>query len=92
MVYPAMTLRVIVKVRIKKTPDVDELDGVRLDDMMPGGVREVSSIIGSWLITEGYADAEMRRDIRPHEEDFLIGHDTASDRPTGPRRRSTDRR
>jgi hypothetical protein len=50
-----------VKVRIKKTPPIPEVDGVRLDDFRPGTVREVSATIGAWLITEGYAEPEMRR-------------------------------
>ena len=69
--YPAVTQWVIVKVRISKTPDEAELDGVRLDNMRPGSVREVSPSIGSWLIAERYAEPEMRRDCRMHEEDFL---------------------
>ena len=89
--YPAGTRWVKVKVRIRKTPDIDELDGVRLDDMRPGTIREVSPNIGAWLVTEQYAYPEMRRDIRAHEEDFLLERDTASDRPSGPRRRRTDR-
>jgi hypothetical protein len=90
-VYPAATWWVKVKVRISKTPDIDELDGVRLDDMTPGAVREVSSSIGSWLIAERYAEPEMRNSRRVYEDDFLVGRDTASDRPSGPRRRSSDR-
>lgn len=81
-----------VKVRIRKTPDVDELDGVRLDDMRPGTVREVSPSIGAWLITERCAEPEMRHDIRAHEEDFLhgrFGH--AQHLNIGPRRRSYER-
>jgi hypothetical protein len=42
------------------------MDGVKLDQMTPGSVREVSSTIGSWLIVEGYADPEMRR---PRDDD-----------------------
>jgi hypothetical protein len=81
-----------VKVRIRKTPDQEELDGVRLADMKPGAVREVSSIIGAWLIAERYAEPEMRSEFRAHEEDFLMSRDTADDRVTrSPRRRSSDR-
>lgn len=50
----------VVKVRIKTTPSEREIDGVKLDNMDPGSVREVSASIGSWLIAQGYADAEMR--------------------------------
>jgi hypothetical protein len=82
-----------VKVRIRKTPDVIEVDGIYVADMKPGSVREVSSSIGSWLIAEGFADHEMRREFRTHEEDFLVGRANASDcvRRT-PRRRRNERR
>ena len=91
-VYPAVTQLANVKVRIRKTPEQEELDGVRLDDMKPGAVREVSSSIGSWLIAERYADPEMRRDIRAHEEDFLIARSTALDGVSRtPHRRSNER-
>jgi len=80
-----------VKVRIRKTPDEDELDGVRLDDMRPGTVREVSSSIGAWLVTERYAVPEMRSDVSAHEDDFLIGRQPAPSRLTfAPRRRRSD--
>jgi hypothetical protein len=51
-----------VKVRIKNTPDQREVDGIKLDRFEPGGAYEVSSSIGSWLVAEGYALPEMRRD------------------------------
>ena len=83
----------MVKVRIRKTPDVREVDGIRVDNMRPGMVYEVSSSIGSWLITERLAEPEMRRDFRTHEEDFLFGRATAADRaPKAPRRRRNERR
>jgi hypothetical protein len=41
-----------------------ELDGVRLDNLVPGAVREVSASVGSWLIIAGYAEPEMRRQPR----------------------------
>jgi hypothetical protein len=82
---------VIVKVRIRKTPDVDEVDGVRVDDMTPDSVRDVSPSIGAWLIAEGYAEPEMRREFRMHEDDFLLGPPNAPDRVKGPRRRSYER-
>jgi hypothetical protein len=81
-----------VKVRIRKTPDVDEVDGVRVDDMTPGTVRDVSSSIGAWLIAEGFAEPEMRREFRMHQDDFLLGPPHAPDRIRGvPRRRSYER-
>jgi hypothetical protein len=51
-----------VKVRIKTVPVEREMDGVNLDRMQPGSIREVSVPIGAWLIAQGYADLEMRRE------------------------------
>ena len=42
------------------------MDGVRLDRLEPGTVREVSAAIASWLIVEGYAVPEMRK--QPSED------------------------
>jgi hypothetical protein len=82
----------IVKVRISKTPDEVELDGVRLDNMRPGTVREVSASIGTWLIAQRYAEPEMRSQ-RTHEDDFLIKPPaTPRDRANhAPHRRSYER-
>jgi hypothetical protein len=83
-----------VKVRIRKAPVEEELDGVHLYYMKPGSIWEVSASIGSWLIVEGYAEPEMRHDMQPHEEDFLMRRDTAADgglRRT-PHRRRNERR
>ena len=81
-----------MKVRISKTPDIAEMDGVRLDDMRPGSVREVSPSIGSWLIAERFAEPEMRASYRMYEEDFLNDHEASSDAVRNvPRRRSYDR-
>ncbi len=38
------------------------MDGIQLDKLTPGSVREVSSSIGSWLMAEGYAQLEMRQE------------------------------
>ena len=82
----------IVKVRISKTPAEEELDGVRLDNMRPGTVREVSASIGTWLIAQRYAEPEMRNACT-HEEDFLIKQPaTRRDRANdSPHRRSYER-
>ena len=81
-----------MKVRISKTPDIPEMDGVRLDDMRPGSVREVSPSIGSWLIAERYAEPEMRSSFRTYEEDFLNDHEAPSNPVRNvPRRRSNER-
>ena len=36
----------------------------------PGAVREMPPVLASWLVTERYADVEMRHDARTHEDDF----------------------
>jgi hypothetical protein len=56
-----------VKVRIKKTPTEREIDGVSLEGLLPGAVRDVPPALGSWLIAEEYADSEMRQSST-HEE------------------------
>jgi hypothetical protein len=82
-----------LKVRITETPRESEVDGVRLDTLTRGSVREVSSSIGAWLIAEGYAAPEMRRDAQKDELEFSGGvknvQHVAHDRRH--RRRSTDR-
>ena len=83
-----------VRVRIRKTPSQEQLDGVRLDDMVPGSVREVSPSIGAWLIAERYAEPEMRQDVKTYEEDFLLHLRATADHRVrhSPRRRSHDPR
>jgi hypothetical protein len=82
-----------VRVRITVRPREPELDGVSLDRFVVGTVREVSPTIGAWLITQGYAEPEMRSDAA-EQLDFSSpvkpGRDRADDRKC-PRRRSTDR-
>jgi len=77
-----------VKVRIRKTPREEELDGIRLDSMQPGMVREVSASVGSWLIAERYAVSEMRR--TPDDDGFSTVKDSCDSASDCPRRRSTD--
>ena len=57
-----------MKVRIKRTPRERDIDGVSLEGLFPGAVRDVSPLLGSWLIAEEYADAEMRRSSSADEE------------------------
>jgi hypothetical protein len=57
-----------VKVRITHTPRERELDGVRLDVLKTGMVRDLSSTLGSWLIMQGYAEPEMRSATRLSEQ------------------------
>jgi hypothetical protein len=70
-----------VKVRIKKEPEEREIDGVSLKGMMPGAVRDVPSVLASWLITEGYADAEMRQAMSMHELDGSFNSERYSSTP-----------
>jgi hypothetical protein len=81
----------ILRVRIQATPYEQELDGIRLDGLRPGMVRDVWPTIGLWLVAQGYAVPEMRANSRDEDLEFtgLKAHrDVASDRH---RRRSTDR-
>jgi hypothetical protein len=81
-----LSFRDKVKVRIKTTPKEAELDGIRLDTLNRGDVREVSAILGSWLIAQGYAVPEMRHASREQQEySGVIDLDLAHDR-----RRSSD--
>ena len=78
-----------MKVRIVQTPREHELDGIRLDNFSRGEVREVSSIIGSWLIAQQYAEFEMRQTSREEDQAFAgvkRPRDVAHDR----RHRSSD--
>jgi hypothetical protein len=61
-----------VRVRIKVTPHEHEIDGVRLESLAPGSVCDVSPIVGSWLMAEGYAELEMRapNDAREERQSF----------------------
>ena len=82
-----------MKVRIRQTPREPEVDGVRLDRFRPGTVRDVSPILGAWLVAERYAEPEMRKSVVNDMEDFsgvkdAITPATAHDRP---RRRRSDR-
>ncbi|HYM22412.1 MAG TPA: hypothetical protein VEU08_04375 [Vicinamibacterales bacterium] len=87
-------LELMVRVRITRKPIEREIDGVGLDRMIPGSVREVSSTMAAWLIAEGYAEAEMRLDARDELQEFSgvrvrVPRQTASDARR--RRRSSDR-
>jgi hypothetical protein len=53
-----------VKVRIRAKPQEREIDGIKLDGFVPGVVKDVPSSLGSWLVAEGYAVPEMRREER----------------------------
>jgi hypothetical protein len=78
-----------VRVRINRTPREDELDGVRLDVLLPGTVREVSASVGSWLIAEGYAVPEMRRNTE--DDAFSTVKEVRDSVNDSPHRRSSDR-
>ncbi|HJZ71141.1 MAG TPA: hypothetical protein VKE51_05335 [Vicinamibacterales bacterium] len=82
-----------MKVRITRAPREHELDGVKLDRLQPGTVREVSADLGTWLVAERYADVEMRRDVRTYDQEFLDAKGTeerVTPDPDSPRRRSGD--
>ena len=81
-----------MKVRIRQTPLEPELDGVRLDRLRPGNIRDMPPVLAAWLVTERYADVEMRRDARNADDDFSDGKDIQPPfkDPDGPRRRSDD--
>jgi hypothetical protein len=49
-----------VRVRITERPKEHDLEGVSLDTLRPGTVCDVSALVGSWLILQGYAYPEMR--------------------------------
>ena len=61
----------VVKVRIRKKPDEHEMDGVNLDRLAPGTIRDVSPSIGAWLVAEGYAEPEMRRGDHDKDQPFI---------------------
>ena len=59
-----------MKVRITEKPREHEVDGVHLDGLARGNVREVSSSVGSWLIAQGYAEPEMRQQSGEENQDL----------------------
>jgi hypothetical protein len=81
-----------VRVRILRKPLEREIDGVSLDRMLPGSVREVSATMAAWLIAETYALPEMRRDARDESLELAgikVRREMAADGRR--RRRTTDR-
>jgi hypothetical protein len=79
-----------VRVRITATPREHEVDGVHLDGLLRGSVREVSPSIGSWLIAQGYAEPEMRQGSREENQDLSGGIKRVRDTAHHWHRRSTD--
>lgn len=76
-----------MRIRIKATPLEREVDGVKLGVLTPGSVRDVSSILGFWLIAQGYAQSEMRVTTRRQSNraaEAAVGHNY--------KRRRADRR
>ena len=83
-----------MKVRITAKPRVREVDGVSLDNLLPGTVRDITSSIASWLIAEHYAVPEMRRDISTDSGDTysaVKGEMRRQSSISCPRRRADDR-
>jgi len=70
-----------LKVRITTEPRERQIDGIQLDNLIPGTVKEVSASLGTWLVAQGYAELEMRntpadtRDAFKDEFSNLYGHD-----------------
>ena len=64
---------VVVRVRIIRKPVEREVDGLDLKGLAPGGVRDVSTSLASWLIAEGYAAPEMRNRDRGADTDQTLG-------------------
>jgi hypothetical protein len=80
-----------VKVRITEKPRERELDGVSLDRLERGAVKEVSPSIGSWLIAQGYAAPEMRQSSNEENQDLgRFGRQIREAADDRPRRRKTD--
>jgi hypothetical protein len=67
-------------------PREREIDGVSLQSLYPGAVREVSPLLGSWLIAEEYAECEMR--LSEDQSDDYFKAPTAPWVPRERRRRS----
>jgi hypothetical protein len=81
-----------VRVRITRKPLEREIDGVSLDRMIPGCVREFFSTMAAWLIAEGYGVPEMRHDALDETQEFSGARPPISYAPDGRRRRrSSDR-
>jgi hypothetical protein len=72
------------------TPREMEIDGVRLDGFRPGTVRDVSPLLGAWLIAEQYAEPEMRKGVGESAADFTDVKDSVTQANDGPKRRSND--
>jgi len=49
-----------VRVRIKTAPLEQQIDGIPLENLVPGAVKDVSTSLGTWLVAQGYAELEMR--------------------------------
>lgn len=45
------------------------MDGVSLEGLVPGAIREVSMSVGTWLMAQGYAELEMRQQAEWPEGD-----------------------
>ena len=88
-----------MRVRIRTTPVEREMDGVKLDRLAPGAVRDVSTSLAQWLIVEGYAEPEMRSvDIDGAEgpssslpPSFDVAHDRRARRNSTQRPRNPNR-
>ncbi len=80
-----------MRIRITRVPEEPQLDGVPLDRFVPGTVREVAAPLAAWLIAQGYAECEMRRDITDELGCWDPKPGRAMTALRLPRRRATDR-
>jgi len=46
------------------------VDGVQLEHLFPGTVRDVSTSLGTWLVAQGYAELEMRHSLGDSSDPF----------------------
>ena len=53
-------------------------------------MRDVSPLLGAWLIAEQYAEPEMRRSVGETAADFSDVKDYVTQTNDGPKRRSND--
>lgn len=84
-----------LRVRIRKTPIEEEMDGIRLDRLTPGRVCVVPASLGSWLLAQGYAELEMRSSVPTTDDvDFSATprERVASSIKNSPRQFAADRR
>ena len=82
-----------LRVRVRKTPSEQEMDGVQLDRFTVGRVCDVSASLGSWLLAQGYANLEMRSStLTTDEADFAMLRERGPSSVGSVRSHAADRR